>query len=323
MKPIAAFAIAPACLLAAADIQAQSQPYPSRPLRIIVPSAPGGSPDITTREMAAELMKQLGQSIVVENRVGASGIIGLEALARATSDGYTIGMPAFPVATNPSMFANLPYDFFRDFAPIIYYFLGANVVTVSAASPFKSIKELIDYAKANPGKLTFGSSGVGNTPHLAMELFKSMTGTQLTHVPYKGTQMAATDVLGGQIDILADNIASLISLVQNGRLRALAVTTLKRSPALPGLPALDELGLKGYEMAGWMGVIAPKATPRAIVLKLNAEINKVLKSPTVIKGLADRGSTPIGGTPEEFGEHVRAETAKMSKLLKDLGVKPQ
>lgn len=307
----------------AATVEAGAQTYPSRPLRLIVASAPGGSPDINSREMAAELVKQMGQQIVVENRPGASGILGLEALAKATPDGYTLGMTSNFVSTNPSLYAKLPYDFFRDFAPIIFYFRGVNVLTVSASSPFKSVRELIDYAKANPGKLTFGSSGVGATPHLTMELFKSMTGTQMVHIPYKGTQMAVTDILGGQINILCDNLASLIPLVQSGRLRALAVTSLKRSPAVPDLPTLDESGLPGYELTGWLGVAAPKATPREIVLKLNAEINKALKTPTVTKGIAARGGTVAGGTPEEFSDHVRKEIEKMGKLLKELGVKPQ
>lgn len=323
MRRLATLAAMSACMLLATAIEAQSQAYPSRPLRLIVASAPGGSPDINSREMAAELVKQMGQQVVVENRPGASGILGLEALAKATPDGYTVGMTSNFVSTNPSLYAKLPYDFFRDFAPVIFYFRGVNVLTVSASSPFKSVKDLIDYAKANPNKLTFGSSGVGATPHLTMELFKSMTGTQMVHIPYKGTQMAVTDLLGGQIHILGDNLASLIPLVQAGRLRALAVTSLKRSAAVPDLPTLDESGLPGYELTGWLGVAVPKATPKEVVTRLNAEINKALKSPQVLKGMAARGGTPVGGTPEEFSEHVRKEMEKMGKLLKELGVKPQ
>jgi tripartite-type tricarboxylate transporter receptor subunit TctC len=303
------------------DVQAQS--YPSRPLRLIVASAPGGSPDINAREMASELVKSMGQQVVVENRPGASGIVGYELLAKATGDGYTFGITTNLVSTNPSLYAKLPYDFFRDFAPVIFYFKGVNVLTVGPNSPIKSVKALVEHAKANPGKLTFGSSGVGATPHLTMELFKSMTGTSMVHVPYKGTQMAVTDILGGQIDILCDNLASLIPLVRAGRLRALAVTSLKRSPAVPDLPTLDESGLPGYELTGWLGVAAPKSTPKEIVARLNAEINKALKSDLVSKGIANRGGTPAGGTPQEFADHVQREMDKMSKLLKGLGVKPQ
>jgi len=302
---------------------AWAQVYPSRPLRLIVASAPGGSPDINAREMAQELTKQMGQQIVVENRPGASGILGLETLARATPDGYTFGMTSNFVSTNPSLYSKLPYDFFRDFAPLIFYFRGVNVLTVPPSSPFRSVKELIEHARANPGKLTFGSSGIGATPHLTMELFKSMTGTSMVHVPYKGTQQAVVDVIAGQIDILCDNLASLIPLVKSGRLRALAVTSAKRSAVVPELPTLDESGLPGYELTGWLGVAAPIGVPKEIRLRLNAEINKALKSPAVSKGIASRGGTPVGGTPEEFSDHVRRETDKMSKLLKNLGVKPQ
>jgi len=322
MRSILLPMLATVALFDGLDAWAQ-QTYPSRPLRLIVPSAPGGSPDINGREMVQELSKQLGQQIVVENRPGASGILGLEALARATPDGYTFGITTNLVSTNPSLYAKLPYDFFRDFAPLIFYFRGVNVLTVSPVSPVRSVKELIDYARSHPGKLSFGSSGVGATPHLTMELFKSMTGTTMVHVPYKGTQQAVTDLLGGQIDILCDNLASLIPLVKAGRLRALAVTSLKRSAAVPELPTLDESGLPGYELTGWLGLAVPKGVPREIVVKLNAEINQALKSTLVTKGIASRGGTPMGGTPEEFSDHVRREMDKMSKLLKSLGIKPQ
>jgi tripartite-type tricarboxylate transporter receptor subunit TctC len=313
---------ATAALLFGAD-DTWAQAYPSRPLRLIVASAPGGSPDINAREMAHELTRQMGQQIVVENRPGASGIIGLETLARATPDGYTFGITTNLVSTNPSLYARLPYDFFRDLAPIIFYFRGVNVLTVAPSSPIRSVKELIEHARAHPGKLTFGSSGVGATPHLTMELFKSMTGTSMVHVPYKGTQQAVTDIMAGQIDILCDNLASLIPLVRAGRLRALAVTSAKRSAVVPDLPTLDESGLPGYELTGWLGVAAPIGVPKERVLRLNAEINQALKSPAVTKGIAARGGTPVGGTPEEFADHVRRQMDNMSKLLKNLGIKPQ
>ena len=321
MRSILLLMTAAAVLLGCQNAWAQS--YPSRPLRLIVPSAPGGSPDINAREMAQELLKQMGQPIVVENRPGASGILGLEALARATPDGYTLGITSNFVSTNPSLYAKLPYDFFRDFAPVIFYFRGVNVLTVSPTSQIRSVKELIEHARAHPNKLSFGSSGVGATPHLTMELFKSMTGTSMVHVPYKGTQQAVTDVVSGRIEILCDNLASLIPLVQSGRLRALAVTSPQRSAAVPELPTLDESGLPGYDLTGWLGIAAPIATPKEIVLKLNAEINKALKSPAVSKGIASRGGTPAGGTPQEFSDHVRRQMDKMSTLLRSLDIKPQ
>ena len=318
--PIATIAVAMALL---APGIACAQAFPSKSLRLIVPSAPGGSPDINARELAGELGKQTGQQVVVENRPGASGILGYELLARATPDGYTFAYISNFIATNPSLYSKLPYDFFRDFQPVIFYFQGLNVLTVSPSLPVRSVKELIEQARANAGKMTFGSSGIGATPHLSMELFKSMTGTAIVHVPYKGTQQAVTDLIGGQIDILCDNLASLLPLVRSGRLRALAVTSLKRSAALPELPTLDEAGLTGYELTGWSGLAVPAGVPRDIVLRLNDEINKALASPTVIKGISSRGGTTMGGTPEQFAEHVRRETERLGKLIKAVGIKPQ
>jgi len=288
-----------------------------------VPSAPGGSPDINARELANELTKQMGQQVVVENRPGASGILGYEMLARATPDGYTFAYISNFIATNPSLYSKLSYDFFRDFQPVVFYFRGVNILTVSPQLPVRSVKELIDRARANPGKLSFGSSGIGATPHLAMELFKTMTGTSIAHVPYKGTQQAVTDVIGGQIDILADNLASLLPLVKAERIRALAVTSLKRSTVVPDLPTVDESGLPGYEISGWSGFSVPKGVPREVVMRLNAEINKALASPAVTKGMAARGGLGVGGTPEEFAEHVRRETARLGKLIKTVGIQPQ
>jgi tripartite-type tricarboxylate transporter receptor subunit TctC len=302
---------------------ASPQAYPSRPLRLIVPSAPGGSPDINARELANELTKQMGQQVVVENRSGASGILGYEALARSTPDGYTFAYISNFIATNPSLYTKLSYDFARDFRPVIFYFRGYNVLTVSPSVPARSVKELIDLARANPGKLSFGSSGIGATPHLSMELFKSMTDTAIVHVPYKGTQQAVTDVISGQIDILCDNLASMLPFVRSNRVRGLAVTSLKRSAAIPELPTLDEAGLPGYELSGWSGMAVPAGVPQAIVLRLNTEINKALQSPAVIKGIASRGGIPMGGTPEEFAEHVRKETERLGKLIKAVGIKPQ
>ncbi|HET7160396.1 MAG TPA: tripartite tricarboxylate transporter substrate-binding protein, partial [Burkholderiales bacterium] len=203
------------------------------------------------------------------------------------------------------------------------YFQGLNILTVSPSLPVRSVKELIDHARANPGKMSFGSSGIGATPHLSMELFKSMTDTAIIHVPYKGTQHAVTDVISGQIDILCDNMASMLPFVRSNRVRALAVTSLKRSAAIPELPTLDESGLPGYELTGWSGMAVPAGTPRAIILRLNDEINKALTSPAVSKGIPSRGGTAMGGTPEQFGEHVRKETERLGKLIKAVGIKPQ
>ena len=315
--------LSPGTICAQAPSTSSAQAYPSRPLRLIVPSAPGGSPDINARELANELTKQMGQQVVVENRPGASGIIGYEMLARATPDGYTFAYISNLIATNPGLYTKLPYDFAKDFLPVVLYFYGLNVLTVSPAMPVRSVKELIEHAKTNPGKLSFGSSGIGATPHLSMELFKSMTGTAIVHVPYKGTQQAAADLIGGQIDILCDNLASLLPLVKSGRLRGLGVTSLKRSTALPELPTLDEAGIPGFELIGWSGIAVPAGVARDIVLRLNTEINKALASPSVIKGITSRGGTPMGSTPEQFAEHVRRETERLGKLINAVGIKPQ
>ena len=314
---------APVIFCALVSVGASAQAYPTRPLRLIVPSAPGGSPDINSREMANEVAKLIGQQVVVENRPGASGIIGYEALARATPDGYTMAYISNLIATNTSLYSKLPYDFFRDFRPVIHYFLGLNVLTVTPGLPVRSVKELIDHARANPGKLSFGSSGYGATPHLSMELFNSMTGTAIVHVAYKGTQLAATDLISGQIDVLCDNLASMLPHVRSGRVRALAVTSLKRSAAIPELPTLDESGIPGYELTGWSGIAVPAGVPRDIVLRLNAEINKALQSSTVTKGMALRGGVGVGGTPQQFTEHVRKETERLGRLIKAVGIKPQ
>src|SRR3954468_15835147 len=302
---------------------AHPQLYPSKSIRVIVASAPGGNPDINSRNMANELSKRLGQEVVVENRPGASGMFGLQALARATPDGYTIGYISNLVASNPGIYAKLPYDFVRDFAPIMLYLSGLNLLTVHPSLPVRSVKELINLAKANPGKLTYGTSGIGASPHLSMELFKTMTGTSIIHVSYKGSQQAVTDLISGQIEIVCDNMGPLLPQVRAGRLRALGVTALKRSPVLPELPTLDEAGIPGFELTTWGGFAMPAATPQAIAQRMNAEMNKALSSPAVLQGLTAISLTPEGGTPERFAEHVRLQTEKLGRLIKSIGIEPQ
>lgn len=302
---------------------AHAQSYPVRPIRLIVASAPGGNPDLNSRNLASELTKQMGQQVAVENRPGASGIIGLELLARATPDGYTMGYLSNLVATNPSLYAKLPYDFHRDFRPLLHYLSGLNVLTVNPSLPVRSVKELIERARANPGKLSYGTSGIGASPHLSMELFKTMTGTNILHVSYKGTQQALTDLIGGQIDVVCDNIGPVLPLVRAGRLRALGVTALKRSPVLPDVPTFDEAGIPGYELTTWAGLGVPAQTPPDIARRLNQEINKALASPAVSQALHAASLTPEGGTPERFTEHVRRETEKLGNLIRTIGIKPQ
>jgi tripartite-type tricarboxylate transporter receptor subunit TctC len=302
---------------------ATAQPYPNRLLRIIVPSASGGAPDISARNLANELSLQLGQQVVVDNRPGANGIIGYEMIARAAPDGYTLGYITFGFAINPSMYSKLPYDSTRDFQPLMLFGSSPQVLAVTPSLPIRSVKELIELARARPGALSFGSSGVGTAQHLAMELLKVMTDTNMVHVSCKGIQQAITDVVGGQIHVVCDNVSSMLPHVRSGRVRALAVATLKRSPVVPELPTIDEAGIAGYELTTWAGYALPARAPRDLVLRLNAEINKALSSPSVSKAMADRGAIPLGGTPEQFAEHLRSETVKWAGVIKAAGIKPQ
>lgn len=302
---------------------AHSQVYPVKSLRLIVPSAAGGGPDANARALARELGKQLHQHIVVENLPGASGILGYEALARATPDGYTFAYVSNLVASNPSLYTKLPYDFAKDFQPVMLYLASVNLLAVSTSLPVGSVHELIQHARAHPGRLTFGSSGAGATPHLSMELFKIITGVAINHVPYRGTPQALSELVAGQIDILCDNMAPMLPMVRAGRIRGLAVTSLQRSSAIPELPTLDESGLAGYQFGGWAGIAVPAGVPRAVVMRLNAAANKTLSSPELLKTIASHGRMPIGGTPEQFGEHVRTETERLSKLITAIGLKPQ
>ena len=300
-----------------------SQAYPTKPIRLIVPSAAGGAPDIGARSLASELSKQMGQQVVVDNRPGASSIIGLEMIARAAPDGYTFGYISNAIATNPSMYSELPYDFTRDFQPIIHATSGLNLLAVTPSLPIRSVKELIELARAKPGTLSYGSAGNGTSPHLSMELFKSMTSTIIVQVSYKGAQQAITDVIGGQIHMVCEVISTILPHVRTGRVRALGVTSLKRLPLAPEVPTIDEAGIPGFEITNWSGYATPARVPRDIVLRLNAEINKAQLSPSGSKAIADRGATTEGGTPEQFAEHIRRETEKLGRLIKAAGIEPQ
>ena len=279
--------------------------YPERPLRFIVPSAPGGTPDIISRVVGAELARQMGQQVVVDNRPGANGTIGMTMLARAAPDGYTIGYaPLSALALNPSV-TKVPYDSIRDLQMVAQLVFGMHILTVTPSLPIVSVQELIDYAKNSPGTLSYGSSGSGSSQHVGMELFKLMTATQMVHVPYKAIQQAITEVIGGRIQLTFDNLASMLPHVKAGRVRALGVTGLRRSPALPDLPTIAEAGVPGYEVTTWSGVIVPAGVPKAIGARLNAEINKALVAQTAKELLAGSGYELVGGTPEQFDAFLR------------------
>lgn len=304
-------------------VAASAAEYPDRPLRIIVPFASGSGADVAVRRLASELSLQVGQQVVADNRPGASGIIGYEMIARAASDGYTFGYITLSLTTNPSLYLRLPYDSTRDFQPIILLTSGLNILTVSPSLPIRSVKELIEQARAKPGALSFGSNGPGSPAHLSMELFKAKTATSMVHIPYKGIQQAITDAISGQIHVVCDSIAALVPHVRFGRLRALGVTSLKRSSVIPEVPTLDEAGIPGFELTTWGGYAFPAHTPRDLVLRLNTQLNKSLLSPTMLKGIAEFGGTPIGGTPEQFADHLKRETVKWAGIIKAANIKPQ
>ncbi|MDB5809636.1 MAG: hypothetical protein JWN94_1758 [Betaproteobacteria bacterium] len=295
--------------------------YPERPLRMIVPSAAGGQPDTNSRLVAAELSKQIGQQVVVDNRPGASSTIGFEAVARAQPDGYTIGYGGFPLATNPSLLAKVPYDVNKDFRMVILTNVSPNMIAITPALPVNSISELIAYAKRNPDQLMFGSTGSGSTMNLSMELFKILTSTRMVNVPYKGMQQVITEIIGGRLQLMSDNVTSVLPHVTAGRLRALGVTGPRRIPLAPDIPTVAEAGVAGYEITAWGGYMAPVGTSAPVVAKLNAELNKVIASPAIRERWVALGIEPVGGTPERFAEHVRKETAKWTDVIKRAGLK--
>ena len=297
--------------------------YPTKPITLIVPSVAGGAADMGGRLIASELSKQMGQQVVVDNRGGASGIISSELIAKAVPDGYTFGMATFTFVTNPSVFAKLPYDTVKDFQPVISQSSNGNFLTVAPGLPVRSVQELADYARAQPGKLSYGGTGRGSSSQLSIELFKIMTGTQIMLASYKGMQQAITDMIAGQVHIVCENAASILPHIREGRLRALGFTMLKRSTSAPDVPTIAESGLPGYEMETSTGYVLPARTPREIVLRLNAEINKSLIAPAVSEKLLANGAVIRGGTPEQFTEFLRHETEKWGKVIKAAGIKPQ
>jgi len=304
-------------LLAALPAAAAEDDYPNHTVRIVVPFAPGGSTDVVARILADKLQGELKQSFVVENRAGAGGNIGADVVAKSNPDGYTLLMGTTGVlAINNYLYKDMPFDPQRDFAHVSYTSLITNILVVNPNVPAKNVAELIALAKAKPGELTFASSGAGSSTHLSAELFKSMAGVDIVHVPYKGSSQAITDLMAGHVTMLVDNAPSSLPYVQQGKLRALAVTSLKRMPGLPDVPTLDEAGVKGYESLSWSGIVAPAATPKPVIAKLNAAIERVLAMPDVRKKFADLGVDPVGGPPEAFARHIRAESEKLGRVVK-------
>jgi len=302
---------------------ASAQTYPTKPVRLVVPFLAGGSTDIVGRTVAQKLSEMWGQQAFVDNRPGGGTTIGTEMVAKAAPDGYTLLVTPAPFTINPSLLTKLPYDALTDFTPITLINTTPLVMVVNPGVPAKNVKELIALAKAKPGKLNFGSSGTGGSNHLAGELFDAMAGVKMVHIPYKGNAGALTDIVGGHLDVVYNGITSAVALIRGGKLRALAVTSLQRSAALPDVPTLDESGLKGFEAVAWNGLSAPAKTPRDVIMKINADVIKIVNSPELKERLKADGSDPVGNSPEQYAAFLRNEIAKWAKVIKFAGVKPE
>ncbi len=306
----------------AAAVHAAS-PYPGKSIRYIVPQAAGGSSDTLARVLAVRLSEGLGQQVVVDNRPGATGVIGAELVAKAPPDGYTVLQVATSHATNPALGVRLPFDTLRDFAPIALLSQQPNLWIVHPSLPARNMRELVAFAKARPGQIDFASSGTGGSQHLAGELLNVMAGIGLVHIPYKGSPPALIDVLGGRVALMSSTLAPAMPHVRAGRLRALAVTSAKRSAAAPDIPTVAESGLPGYEAIAWQGLVAPANTPREAVQRLHAEVSRVLARPDTRQVLSEQGYEPAGTTPEQFADFIRVEIAKWSKVVKAAGITVQ
>lgn len=302
---------------------AAAQDYPSRPVKIVVSYAPGGSNDVVARVIAPELQKELGQSFVVENRAGASGTIGADTVAKSPADGYTLFMGAGAHALAPSLFKKLPYDITKDFAPISLAATSTYVLVLNPSVPATTVPELIALLKSKPGQLNYASAGKGTPLHLAAELFKSKTGTDIVHVPYGGDTPALNDLLAGTVQLAFMSVASTAPQIRAGKLRALAVTSASRSDALPDLPTLGELGIAGYDVGTWWGLLAPAGTPDAVVAKLNAAMRKAVALPQTKERFAPLGLDPRSDSPAEFAAFIKEEVARYAAIAKIAGIEPE
>jgi len=309
-------------LVAIAATCASAQNYPNKPIRLVVPFPAAGTTDILARDVGQRLTQVLGQSVVVDNRAGAAGNIGSDIVAKSAPDGYTLLMCTVSThAINPGLYSKLPYDHVKDFAPVILVARVPNVLEVNPGVPVNSVADLIKLAKEKPGQINFASSGSGTSIHLSGELFKTMAGVDMVHVPYKGSAPAVTDLVGGQVQVMFDNLPSSLAQIKAGKLRAVAVTSAQRAPALPNVPTIAESGLPGFEATSWFGVLAPAGTPPEIIRRLNAEIDKWLQSPEGKEKLLAQGAVPAGGSPDEFAVYIRSETDKWAKVIKASGAK--
>ena len=324
MQPSSASAIAAVVLafLAGAPACVHAQTYPNRPVRFLMPHPVGAGMDFVSRTVAQKLTEIWGQQVIVDSRPGAGGIIGLQIAARASPDGYTLVPSSIgPLAVNMTLHAKLPYDTLKDFDPITTLISALNILVVNPAVPAKSVKELIALAKSRPGQLKYASSANGNTDHLAGELFKTMTGVNMVHIPYKGGGPAAVAIMSGEVDAIFAVYQNIAPQIKAGRLRVLAVATAKRWPTLPEVPTVAEMGIPGFEVVNWYGLMAPAKTPKAIINTVNKEVLRILEMPDVVDVLAINGMVPLPSTPEQFGAYLRSEIKKWGKVVKDSNIR--
>lgn len=310
-----------AAILGLPSLSFAQDKYPGKPITIICPYPAGGNTDQRSRQFGRFISTALGQPVVVDNKPGAGGNIGTEAIVRAKPDGYTIGMGNFaPLSVNPTMFKKVNFDPLKDLAPICLIERGPLVLMVRPDSPFKSVKDIVAAAKAKPGYLTYANGGTGGSHHLAAEMFKNMAGVFITNIPYKGGAPAAMDLMGGQVDMMFEQMYAASANIRASKLRPLAITSLKRSPQFPDVPTMSEQGFPGFEISNWQGLVAPAATPKPIIQLLNEVTNKALADPTIKAQMLSQGNELGGGTPEQFAAHIKAEAARWSKLVKSAGI---
>lgn len=307
-------------MLLCAPMLASAQAWPTKQIHIVVPFPPGGFNDTLARILSQELPKSLGQPVIVDNRPGGNTIIGTDLAAKSAPDGHTLFIAALPFSVVQSLFKT-PFDVNRDFAPIVLAGVSNNLLVANAKFPVTSVQELIAYAKQNPGRVNYGSAGNGTSPHLSMELLKSMAHVFMTHIPYKGSAPVVADLIGGQVDVMFDNVPNVVQHVKAGRMKALAVSGATRSPLAPDVPTVAESGVPGYDVSVWFGVLAPAGTPRDIVQRLNAEIRKIIATPEVTDRFLKQGVEPRTGTPEQFGALIKAEVTRWADVIKTAGIK--
>jgi tripartite-type tricarboxylate transporter receptor subunit TctC len=302
---------------------ATADAYPNKSIRIIVPYTAGGFNDTLARTLGQKLNEKWGQPVVVDNRPGGGTTIGTGLVAKAPADGHTLLVVSFAFGVNPSLYVRLPYDTQRDFTPVVLAAGTPNILVVNPQLPVKTVQDLIALGKSKPGKLNYATAGNGSSNHLSMEMLKSMAGVDIVHVPYKGSAPAVTDLIGGQVDVMFDNVPNVLQHVKAGRLRALAVSSRERSPYMPDLQTVAEAGVPGFDVSVWFGVVVPSGTPKAVISQLNGEINRILKLPEVIELFQKQGVEPVGGTPDAFAAFLREQTTKWAKVVKDAGVKAE